>query len=506
MSEQEKNSLSRRNFLKGMAVTGGLAAAASLLGGCSSAGVTTDLPKKWDYEADFVSLGMGAGGLTGSMIAAKEGMSVVALEKGKSIYESSSAVSAWEFTTAGTSTQKEKGITDSQETFLKYFKDNSPDYLQKYDMIEKYLPISVELYEWLLTQGVECLGIKSWPGMDQPRLHAMGSAKPMAALLKNCQDLGVNILYETPAKRLIVKDDRVVGVEAEYQGKTINVKAKKGLLLACGGFEGNPDMLYNFYGYLTSIRKPAGTANNTGDGFKMAWALGAATENGWVVVPPAVSFLTAKGTAYALYHAGGILVNKEGNRFVNESETHTVEANAIAQQTDGAAWVITDDAQINDPVARTKWDLQESQGGVYYKADTIEDLAKQAGLPVEVVVETVKKYNEYAEANSDPDFGRDHILVVNEKKPLLKIEKAPYYCLGVMGANFPTEMKLRIDTDSRVYDVCGEPIPSLYATGLMANLGCLYPPAPQALVAIGGAMVFGYTAAKHAATMEAWDK
>ena len=325
-------------------------------------------------------------------------------------------------------------------------------------------------------------------------------------MLKNCQDAGVNILYETPGKKLIVKDDRVVGVEAEYQGKPVYVKANKGVLLANGGFEGNPQMLFDFYGYLPSIRKPAGTANNTGDGYKMAWALGAATEDIWVTLPPAVSFLTAKGTAYALYHAGGILVNKEGKRFVNESESHTVEANAIAQQTDGAAWVITDQPQIDDPVAKTKWDLQEGQGGVYYKADTIEELAKLAGLPVAAVVETVAKYNEFAEANADTDFGRDHILVANEKKPLLKIENAPYYCLGVMGANFPTEVGLRIDTDSRVYDVWGNVIPGLYATGLMANLGCKYPPAPQTLVAIGGTMVFGYTAAKHAATMESWDK
>jgi fumarate reductase flavoprotein subunit len=504
MSDQKKN-LPRRDFMKRVAIGSGAVAAAALLPGCSGDGATTELPEKWDYEADFVSVGMGAGGMTGAIYAAKAGMSVIALEKGKSVYKSTSAVSAWEFVTGGTSSQKDQGIEDSQEQFMAYFKDNSPDYLQKFDMIERFLPVSVEIYEWLLGEGCEVLGIKSWPGMDQPRLHALGSAKPMAAMLNNCEDLGVEILYETPGKKLIVKDGRIVGVEAEYAGSPLYIKAHKGVLLANGGFEGNPDMLYAYHGYLASMRKPAGTTNNTGDGFTMAWSVGAATEDVWIGVPPAVSFLKAKGTAYGLYHAGGILVNQEGKRFVNESESHTNEANAIAVQTDGVGWVITDEKQRTDPVAITKWDLQADQGGEYFVADTIEELAELAGLPVDAVVETVKQYNDYAEANEDPDFGRDHILLANEKSPLEKIESGPFYCLGVMGANFPTEMGLVIDPDSRVFDVWENAIPGLYATGLMANIGIKYPPMPRTLTAVSGAMVFGATAAQHAATMENWD-
>lgn len=505
MTEKTSFDSTRRNFLKKMAVGGGMVASLPLMVGCNGAGATSELPEKWNYEADFVVLGMGAGGMTGAMTAAKDGLSVIALEKAKSVFESSSAVSAWEYVTAGTSTQKAQGIEDSPEQFMEWVKaKNLYEGFQKFDMAEKYMPISLELYEWLLSQGCECLGIKSWPDMDQPRLHALGSAKPIAALLKNCEEAGIQILYETPAKKLITKDDRVVGVEAEYQGKPVYVKAKKGVLLANGGYEGNKEMLFAYNGYNASIRKPAGTTNNTGDGFKMAWAVGAATEDAWVDVPPAVTFLTAKGTAYGLYHAGGILVNKEGLRFVNESESHLVEANAIAEQTDGAAWIITDETQKNDPVAITKWDLQESQGGVFYVADTIEDLAKQAGLPVETVVETVKKYNEYAEANSDPDFNRPNVLVANQESPLLKIENPPFYCLGVMGANFPTEMGLKIDPDGRVYDTWGDVIPGLYATGLMANIGLKYHLEIRTLTAVSGAMVFGYTSAKHVATMEDW--
>lgn len=506
MSHNQDRELSRRNFLKGLAVGGGAIASTAMLSGCSKdVGVTSELPEKWDYEADLVVLGLGAGGMTAAAWAAKDGVSVIALEKGKSVMESSSAVSAWEFVTAGTSTQKEKGIDDSSEKFLKYFKDNSPEGFQKYDMIEVFLPTSLMLYEWLLSLGVECAGIKTWPGMDQPRLHTLGAAKPIAALLDQCQKNGVQILFETPGKKLIVKDDRVVGVEAEYQGMAVNVKAKKGVLLANGGFEGNPEMLYAYHGYLPSIRKPAGTQNNTGDGFKMAWALGAATEDAWIAPPPAVAFASAKGTAYGFYHAGGILVNKNGQRFVNESETHTVEANALAVQPEGIAYVISDSVQRNDPIADITWKRQESQNGACFQADTLEDLAAQIGVDPTVLVETVNRYNSLVDAGVDEDFGRDHVLVANEKSALLKIETGPFYSFAVMAANFPTEMGLVIDPNSRVYDVWGNPILGLYATGLMGNIGIKYPPEPRTLPAITGAMVFGYQAAKHVATLTPWD-
>ncbi len=506
MTQKQGGEFSRRSFLKGLAVGGSALASTAMLAGCSKeVGATSTLPEKWDYEADFVVLGMGAGGMTAAAWAAKDGASVIALEKGKSQLESSSAVSAWEFVTAGTSTQKEQGIEDSPEKFLKYFQDNSPEGFQKFDMIDVFLPTSLMLYEWLLSLGVECAGIKTWPGMDQPRLHTLGAAKPIAVLFDQCQQNGVQVLFETPGKKLITKDNRVVGVEAEYQGSVVYVKANKGVLLANGGFEGNPEMLYAYHGYLPSLRKPAGTTNNTGDGFKMAWALGAATEDAWIAPPPAVAFATAKGTAYGFYHAGGILVNKKGQRFVNESETHTVEANALAVQPDGIAYVISDSVQKSDPIAEITWQRQESQNGVCYQADTLEDLAAQIGIDPVALVETVNKYNALVDAGADTDFGRDHVLVANEKSPLMKIETGPFYSFAVMAANFPTEMGLVIDPNARVYDVWGNPIEGLYATGLMGNIGIKYPPEPRTLPAITGAMVFGYQAAKYVVAQPAWD-
>lgn len=146
--------------------------------------------------------------------------------------------------------------------------------------------------------------------------------------------------------------------------------------------------------------------------------------------------------------------------------------------------------------------------GECFICDTVAELATRLGIPADVAEASVKRYNDNIDASgSDPDFGRNHILAANVKSPLTKVGTAPFYGFAVMPANFYTEAGLNIDPEGRVRDVWGETIPGLYATGLMANRGGKYPfGAPQTLIAIGGAMVWGYYSALNAAKMTDWEE
>lgn len=514
MEAPKKEGISRRSFLKGAAV-GGIAGLAIGIGGTAAVYpkpqvVSTSLPEKWDYETDVLSLGSGGTGLAAALWAKYGGAESLILEKGVTTLASCSALSDGQWAAAGTSVQKEQGIDDNPDKFFDWVKAIQPDQLVADSDLETSRVIcdnSTIVLEWLLELGAVVHGdLQAFLNMDVPRWHTLKMQDVMSLLLEECKKQNVEILYETRATRLITNQEgRVIGVEAEKDGEKLYVKARKGVVLGTGGYSSNPEMLLNYNGKKFANTKPVGCKTNTGDGFVMALALGAALKD--VHVPPSLALAAADTLVgiVQLPRAGGILVNINSKRYTAENIGATPEAAATAIQPDGKAFIIHDDPQMSMEHAKITLDRHVKLGGKIYTADTIEDLATQIGLDPTTLAETVATYNGYVDAGDDPEFHRNTIDELEGSAPAPKLETAPFHALEVCAAIYPTQMKLNTDVNARVRNPYGDVIPGLYAGGLMGNIGIRTPYSGQTTTALTGAFVLGYVAGKDAAAQESWE-
>jgi succinate dehydrogenase/fumarate reductase flavoprotein subunit len=338
-------------------------------------------------------------------------------------------------------------------------------------------------------------------------------------LLKALLDRGIEPMLSTAADELIVEEDRVVGVRAKQGDKEILIGAKRGVVLASGGFEWNADLCKRFLGGpLTHPNSPPG---NEGDGLKMAMSLGAdlgnMSEAWWC------PSLMVPGEEYDKrpLHRGdfatrslphSVIVNRKGQRFVNEAHNYNDLMKAFFafdpvayERTNLPAWIVIDQ-QYLDRYALLTYVPGMPIPEWLVKADTLEELAAQLGVDANGLGATIARFNRAALEGVDPDFRRgesvyDHFYGDPDHKPnpnLGTIEKGPFYAIQVHTGAIGTKGGARTDVDGRVLRPDGTAITGLYAAGnVMAGVtGAGY---PGAGATIGAAMTFGYLAGKHAA-------
>lgn len=512
MDNKNNNGVTRRDFVKGAAI-GAAAGVVIGIGGtklASPEAESSSLPQKWDYETDVLSLGSGATGITAALQAKYKGSEAMILEKGITSLACCSALSDGQFAAAGTSVQKQLGIKDDTEKFWNWVERMQP--LQEVcdsdlETSRVIVDNSTSVFEWLISLGAKIHGeLQAFCSMDIPRWHTFKMQDVMGLLLNECKKQGVEILYSTRATRLITNaEGRVVGAEADQNGTPIFVKARQGVILGTGGYSASPEMLLNYNGKKYAQTKPVGCKTNTGDGFKMALALGAALKDAHV--PPSMALAAADTLVgiVQLPRAGGILVNKEAKRYTAENIGARLESFATAEQPEGKAFIIHDNPQMEMEHAMITLDRHKKLGGKIYTADTIEELAAQIKLDPATLAETVAKYNSYCDAGNDPDFGRNTIDELPGSPAAPKIATAPFYAIEVCAAIYPTQMKLNTDTLARVRNTYGEVIPGLYAGGLMGNIGIRTMESGQTCTALGGAFVLGYVAGQDAAAQDPWN-
>ncbi len=337
---------------------------------------------------------------------------------------------------------------------------------------------------------------------------------------------GIEPMLSTPVHELIVEDDRVAGVRAEQGGKELLIKARKGVVLASGGFEWNAELAARFLGGpLTHPNSPPG---NDGDGLRMAMSLGAdlgnMTEAWWC------PSLDIPGEEYdqRQLHRGdfatrslphSVIVNRQGQRFVNEAHNYNDMMKAFFafdpvsyDRPNLPAWIVID-AQYLERYALLTYVPGMPIPDWLIKADTVEALAEKIGVDARGLVATLARFNRFAVEGADPDFRRgeslyDHFYgdpsrVEHGGNPNLgTIEKAPFYAIQVHPGAIGTKGGPRTDGDARVLRPGGEPIAGLYAAGNVAAgvTGAGY---PGAGATIGAAMTFGYLAGRHAAAAPA---
>ncbi len=349
-------------------------------------------------------------------------------------------------------------------------------------------------------------------------LAGLGEAL-IGSLYKACLDRGIEPILNTRARDLVMEEGRVTCLLSERKGSNFRIGVRKGIILACGGFEWNNELKAKFLpGEITHPHSPP---YNEGDGLKMAMAVGADLGNmseNWgfpSMVAPGIEYegRTLNQCCFAersLPHS--MIVNKKGKRFVNEAANYSDMSKSFwildpntCEYANLPAWLILDQQYFEK---YSCMNIMPGQPVPDYieRADSVEGLAKKVGIGPEAFTVSVRRFNEHALRGVDPDFQRgksayDRTYGDPNHKPnsnLGTIEKPPFYAFPVYCGSIGTKGGPKINRHAQVLHASGQPIPGLYAAGNVAA-GVSGPSYWGAGGTIGPAMVFGYIAGCHAA-------
>jgi 3-oxosteroid 1-dehydrogenase len=317
----------------------------------------------------------------------------------------------------------------------------------------------------------------------------------------------------TAMTEIVAEDGRIAGVRAVRDGSEVLIEARRGVILAAGGFSRNAEMRRKYSGdQPNEAQWSVANPGDTGEVLDAAIRLGARTDlldEAWWL-PSTVAALGSSTLGQARQRPGAIFVNRSGVRFCNESNSY-VEVGKAMYANDGVpSWLIFDDAYRRRYAAARSLPgrLPEEwiDKGLVRRADTVGDLAAQIGVDAGALGETLRRFNGNAVKGVDPDFGRgrsayNRCLGDPGYKPnpaLGPVDKPPFYATEIYPGDVGTCGGLVTDEYARVLDQQGSPIAGLYATGNITAtvMGRTY---PGAGASIANTMVFGYVAARHAA-------
>ncbi|MET9289017.1 FAD-dependent oxidoreductase [Nocardia beijingensis] len=447
--------------------------------------------RAYDLETDVLVIGYGCAGAAAAFEAAVTGAQVLVLDR-MSGPGGASALSGGEiYLGGGTPIQRACGFDDdpaAMAAFLSAALGPGADP----DKIARYSEDSVAHFHWLTDRGVPFqptlwdapawvpptddglmwLGENSMPfsGLATPAPRGHRPAAPdfggkllMDRLAEAARSAGATALFDTRATRLIVAaDGSVVGVAARRYGAELTLRARRGVVLTTGGFIDNDAMLAAHAPRLLGHTKvSAGT--DDGSGIRMAQALGAAVRH---MSTGQVGISLVPGLA-----ARGIVVNGHGQRFVNEDTYPGRIGQAALFRQDMRTWVVLDEPAFEEVPEPQRWGVRPT-----HVAETAEELAEQMGVPSAALADTIRRYNDFASAGADPEFGKAPRWVRPLTPPLAAIDVRA----GVRppsesgdrrgtGASVFTLGGLHTSLDGAVLDIDGNPIPGLFAAGRAAS-------------------------------------
>ncbi len=330
---------------------------------------------------------------------------------------------------------------------------------------------------------------------------------------------GVPVWLESPLVNLVEEKGKVIGAVVRHEGKDLRIRARKGVVLAAGGFDKNQSMRDENAPLYRNAYLSGGTSGNTGDSIRAGKALGAATLNMQSAWAAPVFYVPGedRGRLCTIERAlpGCIMVNQKGQRYLNEAASYHIVGQQMARRAAehgdaSPTWFVFDHKyRHNYPVGplypiMPDWLQRGEVRGILKKGKTIEELALAMRVPPDILAQTVARFNEHAVKGEDPDFHRGEAAYdkmygdprVGPNPCLAPIAKGPFYAMPIYPGDIGTNGGLLTDDKARVLDAKGKPITGLYAIGNNAAsaMGESY---PGAGVTIGPAMTFGYIAARH---------
>ena len=361
----------------------------------------------------------------------------------------------------------------------------------------------------------------------------LGNGNALAArLAKSAFDLGVPILTSSPARALLVEQGAVRGVEIERQGVRARLRARRGVVLASGGFSQDPALRKRLFPHAPTGRehRTAVSPGNTGDGWRLAESAGGQTAAdlanaaAWIpvsLVPRASGEPGVFPHLIDRYKPGVIAVTRAGTRFVNEANSYHDFGEALQRtcrgDTEVCAFLICDHRTLRryglgfvKPFPLPLFPHLRS--GYLLRGRTLAHLAQLAGIDAEALQRTVDSVNADARRGVDTQFGKgttayNRFLGDANHKPnpcVAPLEQAPFYAVKVVMGDLATFAGIRTDEHARVLDAQAAPIEGLYAVGNDAAsvMGGNY---PGGGITLGPALTFGYIAGRHLAASAASD-
>ncbi len=478
----------------------------------------------WGKESDVVIVGYGGAGASAAIAAHDMGAKVLVLEKtplggGNTQYAQGSirtfndklkAVEHYYLLSEGT-TDRDVVAAFVEEASL------NVEWLQQLgaelypkpieDMVSRF-PRLPDGSAFPTVPGAEGIGIRLYVGKEG--ILEFGGSNLWGTLSRAVSDRHVDLLLNYSAQRLITNSKgEIIGVEARGPEGTINVKARRGVVLSCGGFENSPEMHLNYLG----VRfYPRGTEANTGDGIRMAQEVGADL---WHMNASASSFgykIPGYETAFAhtVMSPGFIYVDQYGERFMEESCTDMhaiwsqisyVDIKKFAKPRVPAYFIFDDDTRRSGPIAEVgtgrtgdlyKWsddNLAEVEQGWILRAETIAELAVKIDIDNKALQETVSEYNVACVGGYDAKFQRPPDTLVPVARP-------PFYAIALWPSFMNTQGGPRHNAKAQVLNVRGVAIERLYSAGELGSMfGRFYPGGGN----VSEAVAFGRIAGRNAA-------
>ena len=456
-------------------------------------------------ETDVIVVGGGLAGLCAAIEAARSGAQVLLLEK-QPRTGGSSELSGGLFAFSGTDMQKAAGIADDEQ---RLFDDIRRAGQQQNDerLVRSYVAQQMAAYNWLKQLGTQFKSVELGAGQSAPRAHSVNSQVFMDFMaVRAAETPGVTIERNAPAKRLLTDSQgRVTGVRAEINGHSTEIHARRGVVLAAGGFARNAEMVKLFVPLQTKAVPYCGDGS-TGDGVRMAWALGAgfadmAHIKGTFGFHPDTGKTAGRDWSKHAVYRGAIAVNKKAQRYVDESLSYKLLGDAVLMQPDALAYQIFDHSVFETateaaPLFRFKEALAL---GRLLTEPTLDALAKRISLDAAALTATVERYNGFVRKGCDEDFGRTGLSTTYGK--LVELQRGPWYAYPSTSGLIATYCGVTIDTETRVLNVFGEAIPGLYAAGEMT--GGFHGVAYMTGSSLGKCVIFGRIAGQQAAAYTA---
>ncbi len=411
-------------------------------------------------NVDCVVVGAGGAGMTAALEAKAAGLNVVIVEK-MAMAGGNSVKATGGMNAAETDVQEAYGVEDSVEVFVEDTMKGGYE-LNNRELVTKMAEESSDAIEWLEEIGAPLPELSFSGGATNKRIHRPEGGEPVGsfivdALIKNVEEQGIEIIYNTEAKEILTADNAVAGIKAEGKDKNYTINAQA-VILATGGFGANEDMYTQYRpelkGFVTT-----NTPGATGDGITMAEAVGAnLVDIEQIQIHPTVEQTTSLLITESVRGGGAILVNKDAKRFGNELLTRDVVSASIIEQEDGYAYTIFDQ-QLRDSLSAIE---KYVENNIVVQADTIEDLAKELGLDEATLVSTVNTWNEAVANQNDAEFGRNTGMEKN-------ISVGPFYAIKIAPGVHHTMGGVEINTNAEVISKEDTVIPGLFAAGEVAG-------------------------------------
>ena len=332
------------------------------------------------------------------------------------------------------------------------------------ELVNTLVNNSAAAIEYLDSIGIHLNNVAAFGGASVKRIHrpvneegktVSVGAYTVPLLEAACQSRdNLALLTDVTAEKLLTNETgAVIGVEAKGKnGNKVTVNAKA-VILATGGFGANLDMVVQYKpdlaGFMTT-----NAAGIQGQGILMATEIGAATvDMEQIQIHPTVQADTASLITEGLRGDGAILVNANGERFIDEVGTRDVVSAAEIAQPDSFSWLVVDQKMVDASSVIQGY----IKRGLMLQGDSYEALAKELGIPADAFAATMEKWNGYVAEKNDPDFGRTSFA-----NPL---DTAPFYAVKVTAGIHHTMGGLKIDSQTHVLNTEGQIIPGLFAAG-----------------------------------------